>query len=47
MRQRDTLVKGAGIHVQRMQKALTGNYREEHIFSLEQEFDLYKIYLKK
>src|SRR3990167_6393198 len=100
MRQRDNLVKGAGIHVQRMQKALTqmnvqlhkvisdvtgqtgvkiieailagernptvlaklrgtrikndeatiakalvGNYREEHLFSLEQEFDLYKIYL--
>jgi transposase len=102
MRQRDNLVKGAGIHVQRMQKALTqmnvqlhkvisdvtgqtgvkiieailagernptilaklrgtrikndeatmakalvGNYREEHLFSLEQEFDLYKIYLEK
>lgn len=102
MRQRNNLVKGAGVHVQRMQKALTqmnvqlhkvisditgetgiriieaiisgerdplklaklrngrikndeatiakalvGNYREEHLFSLEQEFELYKMYLNK
>jgi len=102
MRQRDNLVRGAAIHVQRMQKALTqmnlqlhkvisdikgqtgikiisailsgerdpkvlaklrgprirnseeiiakalvGNYREEHLFSLEQEFALYNIYTDK
>ena len=102
MRQRDNLVRGSAIHVQRMQKALTqmniqlhkvisditgqtgmkiitailsgqrdpkvlaklrgpriknseeiiakaleGNYREEHLFSLEQEFALYNTYIEK
>jgi transposase len=32
---------------EKIAKALEGEYREEHLFSLKQEFDLYKIYQEK
>jgi transposase len=42
LRHRDNMVKAASSHVQHMQKSLTGDYRPEHVFTLNQALQSYR-----